>query len=149
MLRVQRIKIAAVTVSFSAADTVITLCSQSHEYWHDHSQADEGNVLFAHLLHTGPGYFLGGAVLWDSALVALILFLPRRASLMTAVAFTLAHGYAVIGWLENQYEISMWLRDPVCFPILAAAVIYQVLKAAEPNQTPDPTAPSGRGFLRR
>jgi hypothetical protein len=88
-------------------DTAVTVYGQAEEYWKGRlGTAKEGNpVIHMFMSNHWLGLFAITA-LWIAIIVPLILFLPRRLSLIISSAIVLGNTWGAGTWLHHQH--SFW-----------------------------------------
>ena len=87
----------------------MTLGGQTAEYWNGRRySANEANPWFFSLLSSHPAVFAGGTLLWIGIFVSLIVLLPRRWSMILAVAIVLGHTWGAASWLGRFGAAGYW-----------------------------------------
>ena len=87
-------------------DTVVTVYGQAEEYWKgNHENTNEFNPLIHAFMSTHWLGLFAITILWIAIIVPLILFLPRRLSLIIASAIVLGNTWGAATWLSLH---SFW-----------------------------------------
>ncbi len=83
-----------------ALDVALTLRGQPAEYWAgDYSRAVEANPLAWLILAVHPYLFLGLAIGWAVAFVALVTLWEHRLAKVVAFVLTVGHAVGAASWL--------------------------------------------------
>ena len=97
-------------------DSTITLLAQPSSYWHDPSNAREGNIFFCYCLCHGLLVYLLIQLLYMLVAFLLVSVTPRRLALVSVLSFIIGHFFGASTWLTYYFHLGM-----------SAAVIYGIV----------------------
>lgn len=116
-----RFWLCASPLALCLLDQTITLAGQPEAYWSGlRSTACEGNPLFCWLLQQHPLAFEAGILVWIMLFCSLIIWLPRRAAMVIAIAVVLGHTWGTATWLCWQVRHGYWIAIGL---FLASAIL--------------------------
>jgi hypothetical protein len=104
---------------FCTADMTLTLLGQPAAYWSgDYGQAAEVNPIAYPLLAYHPVLFIGGGIVWQAAVGAVVLLWRQRFARWLAIGLAIGHAVGGSSWLAYPAPVG-WVL-PVGYLVAAS-----------------------------
>jgi hypothetical protein len=113
-------------VATIAVDFALTLTGQPPDYWQQVAAHDEGNPFFEWFLVRGPVFFTLTSLGYMALVGAVVTWLPRRAGMVAALAFTFGHFFGASTWLEQGNGLGV--SSVIAFGIALATALVLGLR---------------------